>query len=637
MMRRALPLLLMLCGSIAHARPDDDWPSYAGDAAATRHTTLGDIDAASLPRLRQAWSWRHFDAPDPAGKTAPAAFETTPLMLDGLLYVSTPYGNVAALDPVTGKEKWRFDTHGEAPGPWRSASGFKNRGVAAWRDRGRLFIFVASRTGLYRLDARTGRPVDRFGDHGRVAINTGPGYRPGIADPANLQPSSPPLVVGDVVILGGALPDRLLSDPPPEGAVQAFDARTGKRRWVFHIVPRSADAPGAASWRDGSWARTGHGNVWAPMSADLKRGLVYLPTSTTTNDFYGGARKGDGLFAEALVCLDARTGKVRWHFQTVHHGVWDYDNPAAPNLMTITVGGHRIDAVAQVSKQGFTYVFDRVTGTPVWPIVERPVPTDTDIPGEALSPTQPFPTLPPPLIGQGVALEDANDLTPEIAAAARAAMSAYRIGPVFTPQTLRGTLQRPSVGGGANWGGAAFDPASDTLYVRVNDAISLSRVARVAGDDPTMRADYAATAGSRTVTLPGGIPLTRPPYAMLVAVDMDHGAIRWRAPLGEGRESIRNHPALKGVALPARLGNTNTLAGPLSTPGLVFIVAGDGYLYAFDKATGAERWRGALPYPTGASPMSYRGADGRQYLVVATGSGTASALIAFALEKGTHE
>lgn len=632
MMARAIALLAILAGT-ARAETGSTWESYAGDLASSRQSSLNDINPATLARLKPAWTWRHFDLPNPAQRTAPAAFETTPLMIDGLLFVSTPYGNVAALDPVTGIERWRFDTKGDALGIWRSASGFKNRGVAAWRDRGGLRIFVASRAGLFCLDANTGKPIESFGDHGHVAINAGPGFDPHIPDPANLQPSSPPLVVGDVVVLGGALPDRLLSDPPPVGAVQGFDARTGKRLWVFSVVPRSADAPGASSWKNGSWARNGHGNVWPPMSADARRGLVYLPTTTTTNDFYGGARPGDNLFGEAVVCLDVRTGRMVWYFQTVHHGVWDYDNPAAPNLMTITVNGRRIDAVAQISKQGFVYVFDRVNGKPVWPIIERSVPVDTDIPGEALSPTQPFPVAPPALTGQGVSLDDAADFTPEIAARARAAMGKYRIGPLFIPQTLQGTLQRPSAAGGANWGGAAYDAGSHTLYVRTNDTISVSMVSRLDGTDPELQAAYASP-GSRSIQLPGGLPLTKPPYATLTAIDMDHGTIRWRVPLGEGPSAVRSHPLLKGLTLASRLGNTNTQAGPLVTASLVFILAGDNYLYAFDKASGAELWRGAVPNPTGASPMSYRAADGRQYVVVATGSGTSAELIAFALEKG---
>jgi quinoprotein glucose dehydrogenase len=633
MIARALVLMALLAGT-ARAQSGATWESYAGDLASSRQSTLGDINPSTLSRLKPVWSWRHFDVPKPEQRTAPAAFETTPLMIDGLLYVSTPYGNVAALDPVTGKEIWRFDTKGDALGIWRSASGFKNRGVAAWRDRGVLRIFIASRSGLFCLDAKTGKPIERFGDHGHVAINAGPGFDTQIPDPANLQPSSPPLIVGDVVVLGGALPDRLLSNPPPVGAVQGFDARTGKRLWVFSVVPRSADAPGASSWKGGSWARNGHGNVWPPMSADQKRGLVYLPTTTTTNDFYGGARPGDDLFGEAVVCLDVKTGKMVWYFQTVHHGVWDYDNPAAPTLMTIRVDGRRIDAVAQISKQGFVYVFDRVTGKPVWPIVERPVPTDTDVPGETLSPTQPFPTKPPALTGQGVSLDDAADYTPEVTAQARAAMAKYRIGPLFTPQTLQGTLQRPSAAGGANWGGAAYDGTSHTLYVRTNDTITLSAVTKLDGKDPELQAAYGAPGGSRSIQLPGGLPLTKPPYATLTAIDMDRGAIRWRVPLGEGPASVRNHPLLKGLTLAPRLGNANTQAGPLVTPSLVFILAGDGYFYAFDKTSGAELWRGSVPNPTGASPMTYRGADGRQYVVVATGSGTSAELVAFALEKG---
>jgi len=623
--------LFWLAPTLLAASPGDQWSVYAGDAASSRHSSLTGINAANVDDLRIVWTWRHDDRAVPAQRTPPGRFETTPLMMDGLLYVSTPYGNVVALDPVTGEQRWRFDTHGDRPGLWRSASGFKHRGVAAWRDGARLRIFVASRTGLFSLDGTTGEPVASFGARGRVALTRGPGNEAGVLDPADLMISSPPIVVGDIVIVGGAIPDRLITRPPQVGSVQAFDARTGRRLWTFDIVPQSADAPGAESWDDGGWARAGHGNAWAPMSADIARGLVYVPTSSTSNDFYGGARPGDNLFGESLLCLDARTGALRWHRQLVHHGVWDYDPPAAPNLMTINVDGRTIDAVAQVTKQGFVFTFDRVSGEPVWPIRDMPVPTDTDIPGERLSPTQPVPARPPALVPQGLSEADANDLTPEIAASARDIIRRYRTGPLFTPQTLGGTLQRPSVGGGANWGGAAFNPDTHRLFVRVADAISLSQVSEQTAGDPFFQVRYGAAAGSRSITLPGGLPLTRPPYSMLVAIDMDRGDLAWRAPLGEGAPAVRNHPMLAGVTLAGRIGDATDKGGPLSVGGLIFISGGDGYLYAFDQATGEERWRHELPARLAASPMTYRAADGRQYLLIATGSGEGGSLVAFTL------
>jgi quinoprotein glucose dehydrogenase len=367
------------------------------------------------------------------------------------------------------------------------------------------------------------------------------------------------------------------------------------------------------------------------MTLDEARGLLYVPTSTPSSDYYGGQRPGAGLFAESLVCLEAATGKIKWYFQTVHHGLWDWDNPAPPNLVTITVNGRRIDAVAQVTKQGFTYVFDRVTGQPVWPIVERPVPTESDVPGEKPYPTQPFPTKPPPFVAQGVSLEDANNLTPEIKALAQEQMRKFRIGPMFTPPSLEGTLQRPSQGGGANWGGAAFDADTGYLFVRAANAVGLNRLAKNDGSDPLVAVDYSNVfaRGGESVTLSGGLPLNSPPYAVLTAIDLNRGEIAWQAPLGEGSSALRNHPMLKGVTLPDRLGSPNSRGGAMVTrSGLVFIGGGDGYLYAFD---GKEIWRGKVPYENAAVPMTYRTRAGRQFVVVATGAGAGNALAAFAL------
>jgi quinoprotein glucose dehydrogenase len=603
----------------------------------------------------------------PDAKIRPGSFETTPLMIDGVVYVSTSFHRIVALDAETGRQLWVFDPRTYEEGPPLSGTGFNSRGLAFWRgSEGATRLLIAGRQRIFSVDARTGAPDAVFGAAG-ASLTQGL-----IRDVPRLhsQVTSPPVVYKDLVIVGSGVPDRLQYRSDPPGTVQAFNIRTGKRAWVFYTIPQSAREFGANTWGNESWKIAGHANVWSPMALDDTRGLLYAASSTPTGDYWGGWRPGANLFAESLICLDATTGARKWHFQAVHHGLWDYDFGSPPNLVSITVDGKRIDAVAQVSKQGFTYVFDRVTGAPVWPIEERPVDTTTDAPGERPWPTQPFPTRPPALVAQGISLDDANDLTPEINALAREQLQRFRLGPLFTPPSLRGTVQRPSQTGAANWGGAAFDPATGRLYVKVSDSYHVSRVCKNDRQDPFVDVEYgnycgqdglftfrgpqgtagpgADAAGGRTpandARIPdtvnwsgprlGGIPLIKPPYAHLVAIDLNKGEIAWKVPFGVGSDAIRTSPLLKGIALPERLG-TNGPQGVLVTKnGLVFIGGGDPYLYAFDAQTGAEIWRGATPFRTSANPMTYQTRSGRQFVLIATGSGPDATLAAFALGSG---
>ena len=622
-----------------------EWPYVGSGQAHTKYSTSDEITTVNVGELEIVWQWEPKEKPLEEYGTRPGPFQATPIMIGNVLYLSTMYTRVAALDAETGAELWIFDPKAYEGGPKGSGPrGFKHRGIAWWSDGDASRIFLNSRDRLYAIDAATGELDSGFGGNGSVLLTEGHG-RP--VTRHEFDQTSPPVVFEDLVIVGSRIPDRVQRKLDPPGTVQAFDARSGERRWVFFTIPQSSDDFGADTWEDESWRYTGHANVWGPMSLDAERGLLYVPTSTPSSDYWGGRRVGANLFAESLVCLDARTGERRWHFQTVHHGVWDYDLAAAPNLVTITVDGREIDAVAQVSKHGFTYAFDRVTAEPVWSIEERAVDTATDVPGEVLYPTQPFPTKPPPFARQGVSLKDANDLTPEIRELALEEMRKFRLGPLFTPPSLRGTLQRPGASGGANWGGAAFDPETGLLYVRTSEDADTNQVCVNSGNDPEVDVEYSNNCpygaslimfreadGPGAAQAPesrlGPIPLIKPPYAHLAAIDLNVGEIAWKVPFGEGSREIREHPLLRGVALPQRLG-TRGNSGPMVTRGgLVFLGGGAPYLYAFDKATGAEVWRGATPFRTNANPMTYRTRSGRQFVVIATGAGRNAALVAFA-------
>jgi len=604
-----------------------DWAYYGGDQGGMKYSGLTQINRENVTGLQIAWEWKTNEQPLPQFHVVPGAFENTPIMIQNVLYLSTPYNRVVALDAETGREIWSYDPKSYEDGPVSSGQGFVHRGVAMWHDGDRLRIFMNSRYHLICLDAKTGRPVQSFGDNGVVDIGEGLIWPIKKKDYAQ---TSPPVVYKDLVIVGSGVGDRLAYRHDPPGDVRAYNARTGKMAWSFHTIPQKGEF-GNDTWEGDSATFTGHVNVWPPMTLDEHRGLLYMPVTTPSNDYYGGRRLGNGLFGETLVCLDAMTGQRKWHFQLVHHGLWDYDPPAAPNLITIHVNGKKIDAVAQPTKQGFVYVFDRVTGAPVWPIEERPVP-QSDVPGERTSPTQPFPTKPPAFAEQGVSLEDAFDLTPEMKAAAQAEMKKYRMGPLFTPPSMEGTIVRPGQWGGANWGGAAFDPETGIMYLK---SVELGGIARIIKFDPAtagaraafVDAEYVNRGGSASFM--GGVPFFKPPYAHLVAIDLNQGTIAWREPFGD-MPALRKHLEDLGVKPPEKLGAQGPPGVLVTKGGLVFIGGGDLAFHAIDKTNGHDLWSHPLHETTG-TPMTYQARNGRQFVLVATGRGTEQTLVAFAL------
>ena len=455
--------------------------------------------------------------------------------------------------------------------------------------------------------------------------------------------TSPPVVWGDLVIVGNGVGDRLVYHDDPPGDVQAFDVRSGKRVWDFDPIPQPGEF-GNESWEDSSWKHTGHTNVWAPFSVDSARGLVYLPLSTPSNDWYGGARKGDNLFAESIVCLDARTGARKWHFQTVHHGLWDYDIPAPPVLGTVSVNGRRTDIVAVPTKMGFLFVFDRVRGKPIWPIVERPVPA-SDVENERAAKTQPYPTRPAPFAQQGFTAADVIDLTPQLRQRALSAIAGYRTGPLFTPPSNEGTIVMPGAIGGAGWGGGAFDPATGIIYIKATNSPALYKILKPATHSDTIDAAYTVDLPHSTLSLPIGsasdtaaehqapiaeLPINKPPYGTLTAIDLNTGERRWQITLGDSPQ-IRRHPLLHGVRLPPLLGVAGAPGGIVTKGGLVFVTGGGSTLYAIDKTTGATLWQADLGRRAYSVPMTYRTRAGKQFVVIATGAGADAELVAFTL------
>ncbi len=644
--RGALLVLLSRALSLgAQERPASarvDWATTSGDPGALRYSPLTDIDRKSVQRLAPAWRWKTGEHVIPASQNQKAArpglFQASPVVIGDTMYVSTPYAQVAALDARTGQELWRYDPEVWRAGQPSNGTGFVHRGVATWSSPRERRVFINARWKLIALDAATGRPIPTFGDAGTVDLVRQ------LRRPVNrlhYTNTSPPIVFGDLVIVGNGVGDRLRYRNDPPGDVQAFDVHTGKRVWSFHTIPDSGEF-GWKTWEDGSYAYMGHTNVWAPMSLDVKRALVFLPIGTPTNDWYGGDRKGDNLFAESVVALDARTGKRVWHYQVVHHGLWDYDLPAPPVLATITWNGRPRDVVAVPSKTGWIYVLDRETGAPVWPIVERAVP-QSDVPGERTAATQPMPTNPPPFSMQGVTEADLIDFTPELRRRAREIFSRYRSGPIFTPPSTEGTITMPGAIGGAGWGSTAYDPVSHTLYVKATNSPALYQIVRgepndtigyaysadlvhsglgVTADPDSGRADHAP---------PRQLPLIKPPYGTMTAIDLDTGKHRWQVTLGDTPE-IRDHPLLAGLSIPP-MGVAGAVGGTVTAGGLIFATGGGDVLYALDTTNGRVVWQATLEAGRGyANPVSYRASNGVQYVVIASGGGSDAELVAFSLD-----
>jgi quinoprotein glucose dehydrogenase len=620
-------------GLQAQERALVEWPTYGGDAGGMKYSPLRDIDRSNVAGLVRAWTWSTLDpAEPPADSGRPArggTFQATPIMINDTLYLPTPLNQVVALDANSGRELWRFDPQAYRVGQPSNGTGLVHRGVAAWTDGQHRRIFINSRWRLFALDAATGRPIPSFGSGGQIDLTEG------LSRPVNrlhYTNTSPPVVWGDLVILGNGVGDRLMYRGDPPGDVQAFDVRTGQRVWRFNPVPGPGEF-GHETWEGDSWKYTGHTNVWAPFTVDSARGLVYLPFGTPSSDWYGGRRPGANLFGEAIVCLDARTGRRVWHFQTIHHGLWDYDLPAPPNVVTIRRGAARTEAVVVPTKQGFVFAFDRLTGAPLWPIEERPVPP-SDVPGERAWPTQPFPARPAPIARLGISLDDAADFTPAIRDAAIAELRRFRLGPLYTPPSMEGTVTLPGSIGGAGWGGAAWDPETNTLYVKATNSPSVWRIVHRPTPSDTNDMEYHADLGNSAIAVrPGGgppLPVIKPPYGTLTAIDMATGMHRWQVPLGD-TPAVRAHPALAGVTLPPYLGVAGAPGGVVTAGGLLFITGGGRDLYAIDTRDGSVRWRQALGQQGYANPMTYRTKAARQFVLIATGAGADATLQAFAL------
>jgi len=637
---------------------DGEWRTYGGDLGNSKYSPLDQIQAENFGSLQIAWRWKSADAflsrTVPGGgelwARSDAIFEqlseedpkrwrdneppyvfnlkATALMAGGRLFINMPTSVGAAINARTGETLWIYNPKSYEAGTTTMTNRWNQRGVGYWTDGKDERVFWGTSDGyLLAVDAKTGVPVGDFGDGGRVDLMEGlPQAKRRSRDWLNAltySVQSPPIVVRDAVVVPASISSYNIHKEQIPGWTRGWDARTGELKWTFHTIPRPGEL-GNETWEDGSWAYTGKVSGWTIFSADEELGYLYMPLNTAAPDYYGGHRLGDNLFSESLVCLDATTGRRVWHYQIVHHGLWDYDLPAAPNLLDITVGGKNVKAVAQVTKQGFVFTFDRVTGQPIWPIEERPVPP-SDVPGERASPTQPFPTKPPPFDYQGVTVDDLVDFTPEVRKMALEAIKPFRIGPLYTPPSLvaaggtQGTLARPGTDGGANWSGAAFDPETGILYVPSRNSLSVFRVRDPKPEENANLRYMEARFSYPYPRMPQRLPLFKPPYSRMTAIDMNEGDHLWWVPLGDG-DRLRKHPILKHLNLPP-VGGDSTFSGPLLTKTLLISALTTGgtkggpRLVARDKSTGREVASVDLPGVAIGTPMTYL-LGGKQYIAL---------------------
>jgi quinoprotein glucose dehydrogenase len=605
-----------------------------------RYSTLSQIDRNNVSKLKVAWTFHTGDVSDASGNVRRSGFEATPILVDGKLYLTTAFNRVIALNPETGKQLWAYDPKIDRTLDY--GDGLINRGVATWLDRlrpaGRLChrrIYEATQDArLIALDAATGKPCLDFGVQGQVSLRDVPGYRAGW-----YHMTSPPAVIDDLVVVGSAIDDNQRA-AMPAGVVRAFDARSGSLRWSWDPI---ASQPAAAANNGKPTERqVGAANAWSIMSVDLERDLIFIPTGSASPDYYGGLRPGDNRWANSVVALHARTGEIAWGFQLVHHDLWDYDTASPPLLATLHQKSENIPVVIQGNKTGFLYVLRRDTGSPVFPVDERPVPP-SDVAGEAASPTQPFPAAPPPLAPQQISEEDAWGPTPSDRETCRKWIHEMRNEGIFTPPSLQGTLAVPGNLGGMTWSGYAFDPTRGLLVVNTNNFVAKVKLipradffrAEVRAED----GDYAPQTGTpyglfrRFLQSPSDMPCTAPPWGSLIAVDMNEGKIRWKVPLGSMQDFGGKQPPVPPGSL--------SLGGPIVTAGGLVFIAGtfDPFIRAFDVETGKELWKAELPRSGHATPMTYRlGRNKKQYVVIAAGGhpkiteeSLGDALVAFVL------
>ena len=620
----------------AHAQ-DDDWTYHGGDFTNSKYKPFDQINADNFEEVEVAWTWDSIvtRVTSENRRVRPGRFQNTPLVVDGIMYITTAICQIIALDAGTGETIWEFDPESYRaflPDRRPPNLGYQHRGVSYWTDGDDARIFIATHDlNLWAIDAKTGKPCADFGDNGKVDLSTTIG-KPAIRN--QITHSSPVGICRNTVVVGSICYDGVETEEAMPGHVRGFDAKTGEMKWRFHTIPQEGEF-GNDTWENDSWKYSGNSNVWSMFATDEELGYVYMPTGTPSGDMYGGHRLGNNLFAESLVCVDAETGKRVWYFQAVHHGLWDYDFPTGPNLVDITVDGKDIKAVAQVSKQGFTYVFDRITGEPVWPIEERPV-AESTVPGEVTSPTQPFPTKPAPFEHQGMLEEDLIDFTPELRQIALEAVKGYEMGPLFTPPNPeKGTLGRPGAGGGANWPGAAVDTETSIIYIPSSGMPGFFR-AVPANPDGTLAVPLEWSSPKSDLPYlsvyvfggapkaPGlkGLPISKPPYSRVTAIDLNTGEHVWMAPMGDGPV---NHELLKDLDLPP-LGLPGRTF-PLVTKSLLFIGQGSklngterdtpAKLAVFDKANGEFLGNIELPSSPAGNPLTYMH-NGKQYIAVAT-------------------